>query len=624
MPAPSSGLTQSLLGNASNIVAYAHGRVDVVDSFIGQLSNSVLSLQAPSITPEFPTGGIVPAILVAETPTFEVPVWVSPAIPDAFTETLDVSDLELPAFTAALPDIQYGTAPAAFTGNVPDAPATNFNFDDPTLTVTLPDAPNLLTLNISNFAGVNMPTFTADAPELTAVAPTIREWTPEDAYTSTLLTALKSTLEDRILNGGTGLGDAESAIWERGREREARSSADAVAKLDEMEALGYMLPPGAYVDARLKIITETDYAERGASREVMIKSAELQLDNVKHALSTAQLVEGMLLQHTNSVEQRLFDATRYATEAGISLYNAKVQAFSAAIEVYRARAQVYEAQVRAEQGKVDAYRAQIAAEEAKASINRALVDQYRVQVDVALSAIKIFEAQIAAIQTKADIEKTKVMIFGEQVKGYVAQINAYTAGVEGYKATLTAEQTKQQVYTAQVQAFGARVEAAAKQIDARVASYRARLEAKTAEFDGYKATVQGEAARVQALAQSSGVVADAYKATVASVSSYNEVLTKQWQAVLEQSQRTAEIAVNAAKANAELYVTTRSLGLDAAKTGAQVAAQVGAAAINAVNFSGSVSSSEGYSANESVSFANSTSSSNSTSTNTNYTYSASV
>jgi len=624
MPAPSSGLTASLLGNASNIVAYAHSRVDVVDSFIGKLANSILTLQAPSITPEFPTGGDMPTIVVPTAPVFETPVWVSPAIPDAFTETLDITDLELPAFTAALPEINYGTAPTAFTGNVPDAPAVTFDFDDPTLAVTMPDAPNLLTLNISNFSGLDMPTFDAAVPELTAVAPSVREWTPEDAYTSTLLTALKASLEDRILNGGTGLGDAEAAIWERGREREARSSQDALLKLEEMEAMGYMLPPGAYLDARLKIITETDYAERGHSREVMIKSAELQLDNVKHALSTSAEVEGRLLEHTNQVEQRLFEATRYATEAGISIYNAKVQAFNAAVEVYRAQAQVYEARVRAEQGKVDAYRAQIAAEQAKAQVNQALVEQYRVQADVALSAIKIFEAQIAAIQTKADIEKTKVMIFGEQVKGYVAQINAYTAGVEAYRAQLQGEQTKQQVYASQVEAFTARVNAAARQIDTRVAAFRGRIEAKTAEFDSYKATVQGEASRVQALAQTNGVVADAYKATVAATSSYNEVLTKQWQAVLEQSQRTAEIAVNAAKANAELYVTTRSLGIEAAKTGAQVSAQVGAAAINAVNFSGSVSSSEGYSANESVSFVNSSSHSDSTSTNTNYNYSASV
>ena len=110
---------------------------------------------------------------------------------------------------------------------------------------------------------------------------------------------------------------------------------------------------------------------------------------------------------------------------------------------------------------------------------------------------------------------------------------------------------------------------------------------------------------------------------MASTSAYNEVLVKQWQVSLDQAQRTAEIGINTAKANAELYITTRSLALDAAKTGAQVSAQIGAAAMNAVNFSGTVSSSEAYSASESLSVVNSSSisNSNSSSTNTNYNYS---
>jgi len=624
MPAPSSGLTSTLLNSASGIVSYAQSRVTVVDNFVNQLASSVLSLQAPSITPQFPTGGIAPTIEVPAPPTFTTPVWASPGFPVAFTEILDTADLEISAFDDNPPEITYGTAPTAFTGSTPDAPAINLAFDDPTLTVALPAVPNLLTLTISNFEGMNLPSFNEAAPELVAVAPSIREYVPGAQYTSNLLAALKATLEDRIQNGGTGIGAAEQQIWERGREREARAAADALLKLDQMESLGYALPPGIYIDARTKIITETDYAERGHSREVMIKSAELQLDNVKHALTTAVQLEGQLIDYTNAVEQRMFDATKYATEAGIQIYNAKVQAFAATVDVYRAKVVVYEAQVRAETQKVEAYKAQISAEEAKARVNQALVEQYRVQIDAALSSIKIYEAQIAGIQAKAEIEKTKVMVFGEQVRGYVAQVNAYTAGVEGFRASLQAEQTKQQVYQSQVEAFTARVNASSRQIEARITAYKGRIDAKAAEYDGYRAAVQGESSRVQALSQTNGVLSDAYKAQVAATSAYNEVLTKQWQVALDQNQRTSEIAVNAAKANAELYITTRSLALDAAKTGAQVSAQIGSAAINAVNFSGSVSSSEGYSASESVSNSISTASSTSTGTSTNYNYSASV
>lgn len=624
------GLTGRLTGNAfslsGDVRAFADERTAVVDEFVSNLQNAVLTLVAPTIVPEFPTGGAAPAVDIPSPPTFAEPVWTAPGLPTALTAVLDVGDLDVEPFDIDPPALTYGSPPAAFDEAVPDAPGINLIFDDPTLTVSLPAPPALLSLSIVPFSGLNLPTFDADEPTLVAVEPSIREYTAGSQYTSDLLTTLKDKLAADI-TGGTGLSqEAENALWDRGREREYRAQFDALRQLDQMESLGYAFPPGVYLDARLKVSTETDYAIRGHSREVMIKSAELALDNVKHALTTATALEGQLIDYTNATEQRLFESSRYATEAQVAIYNAKVQAYAQMVDAYRAKVAVYEAQVRAEVSRVDAYRAQISAEEAKATINRALVDQYRVEVDAALSNIRIYEAEIAGIQAKAEIEKTKIMIFGEQVRGYTAQVNAYTAGVEGFRATIQADVSRQQAYQSQVEAFRARVDANARQVESRVAAYRGQIEAKNAEYDGYRAAVQGETARVESIARIGSVRADAYRSEVAAAGAYNDVLVRQWQATLDQNQRTAEIGINAAKANAELYITSRSLALDAVKTGATVAAQLGAASINALNFSASVSSSEGYneSRSESRSESNSNSNSNSNSTSVSYNYNASI
>jgi hypothetical protein len=608
------------LGNPTGISAYADQQTDAANTFLLRLGEAVAGLTPPSVTPEFITGEIAPALDIPAVPEFSEPVWTAPSIPTVFSELLEVEDLEIEPFDEDPPTLVFGSAPAAFSVAMPDAPGVNLVFDDPTLSVTLPAAPDLLSITVNAFSGLNLPTLDADEPTLTAVEPSIREYTPGDEYTSALLTALQTSLEERITDGGTGLNqDVENAIWDRGREREARSLRDALFDLDRMETLGYQLPPGIYLDARLKLQTEMDYANRGHSREVMIKSAELELDNVKHALSSAAQLEGTLINYTNSVEQRLFDSCKYATEAGVQIYNAKVQAFAALVDVYRAKIQAYEAEVRAEISRVEAYKAEIAAEEAKARVNVALVEQYKVQVEAALSSIEVYKAEIAGIQAKAEIEKTKVMVFGEQVRGYVAQVNAYTAGVEGFRATLQAEETKQRVYQSQVEAFTARVNASARQIEARIEAYKGRIQAKTVEWEGYKAQSQGEAARVQSIASLNSALAESYRAEVTGVSSYNETLTKQWQTVLDQGQRTAEVAIQAAKANAELYVTTRSLAIDAAKVGAQVSSQLGAAALNAINWSSSISNSQSW--GFSSSWSNSQSNSTSESTNTNYNYS---
>lgn len=624
MPAPTSGLTSSLMSTASGLVSYAQGQIGTANAFVSTIAQAVAGLTPPPISPVFPPGGSAPSVQISTPPAFGEIVWYAPGFPMPLTETLEVGDLQIEPFDEDAPELFFGTPPLPFEGTLPDAPPVDLAFEMPELNVSLPAPPSLLSLNVTPFGGMNLPTLDADEPVLTAVEPSIREYTPGQFYTSGLLTTLRSKLTE-MLEGGTGLGqDAETALWNRGREREARSKADAIMSLDQMEALGYVRPPGGYMDARTKIITETDYADRGHSREVMIESARLQLDSVKTALGQATQLEGQLITYTNATEQRLFEASRYVTEAGIQIYNAKVQAFGAMVDVYRAKVQAYEALIRAEVAKVDGYRAQIAAEQAKAEINRALVDQYRVQADVAMSSIRVFEARIGAIQARAEIEKAKVQVFGEQVRGYAAQVNAYTAGVEGYRARIDAETAKVEAFKSKVQAFGARADASARVIEARVTAFRGHIDAKSAEYDGYRAAVQAESARVDSIAKSHGVIADAYRARVQAEGMRNEVLVKQWQATLDQNQRVSEIAISAAKTNAEMYITTRSLALDAAKAGAQVSAQIGAAAMNAVNFSGTVSSSEGYQASESVSFSTNQSSSNSTSTSTNYNYNSNV
>ena len=65
------------------------------------------------------------------------------------------------------------------------------------------------------------------------------------------------------------------------------------------------LPPGIYLDARLRLATERDAQDRGHSREVMIKAAELQLDSLKNALAP-RLVE-MFVKDYNDEAENLAD-----------------------------------------------------------------------------------------------------------------------------------------------------------------------------------------------------------------------------------------------------------------------------------------------------------------------------
>lgn len=555
------------------------------------------------LNPEFPTT-TSPVIYALTAPTLNPISTLAIQAPAPFVGTVSVDNLLPEPFDDNPPEVAYGTVPSFSYEVAPEAPGVDVSYTMPVLDVTLPAAPSLLNLSIAPFSGISLPTITQDVPNLTAVAPDVVKYVPGQGYLSNLLTATQTTLLDRIQNGGTGLPpEAENALWDRQREREALATDTAILELERMETLGYAFPPGTFADARMKVTTEMAARTVSLGREIMIKQAELELANIQQSLSVATQLESTLINYQNQIEQRSFDAARYETEAGISVYNAKVQAYAAYVDAYKTKIAIYEAQIRGELAKVESYKTVVQAELAKAEINNALVNQYKVATEAALSRIEVFKAEVGAIQAKAEIEKLKISIYGEQIKAYTAKINSYTAEVEGYKATVQAEGFKQEAFKNKVQAYAAQVDAASKFAAVKIEEFKGRISAKALEWDGYKAASQAESNRVASLVAANQSIVDGYKAQILGVSSYNDTLTKQWQAVLEQSQRSAEIAVAASKVAAEKETSNRAISVEAQKSKAQVAAQLQAAIYNQYNFSEVRS--------------NSTSSSTSKNTNTN-------
>lgn len=586
----------------STWVAIAQSEVAKADRYVLQIANAAANIVPPVINPVFPTAPSAPPITVPDQPTFQDVVWELPDLPNAFTGSLNVDGLLPEPFDGQPPELNFAAPPVPFSENMPSAPGINTYWEEPELEVNLPAPPSLLSVTTRPFSGLSFPTISTDTPELTVVAPTVREYIPGSQYTSALLSAAQSTLQRFIVDGGTALPPAvEQALWDRAREREYRQAADAIDDLERMESLGYAFPPGVYVNARVKINTELAYTASMLSRDIAIEQAKLEQENVKFALQSAIQLEGQMIQYTNQIEQRAFESVKYATEAGVAIYNARVQAYTAYLDAYKTKVAIYEAQVRGEMAKVDAYKAEIEAERVKADINTALVQQYKVQIDAALSNIEVYKAEIAGIQTKAQIEQLKIQIFGEQVRAYATKVNAYTAGVEGFRAQIQAEGAKQEAFRSQVQAYSAQVDAAAKVAEAKIEEFKGLLGAKQTEWEGYKAAAQAQTSKVQAISAINQTIADAYRSETTAVAAYNDVLTKQWQASVEQAQRVAEIGVAAGKAQAEAYISARTLSIEAIKAGAQVSAQIGAAALNSANWNYTSGLSESWSHADSVS-----------------------
>jgi hypothetical protein len=273
--------------------------LDEALAFAQQLADGAASLNPPEIAITEPNLPDQPTLLNVDPPSLEDVTFSLPDLPPTFSGSVDVEGLLPEPFDQDPPALVLGAIPSAEFGPAPEAPGVNFDFEDPQLNLNLPGRPELMRINVRRFDGVTIPELPVDdTPEFDLVAPTVREYTPGAEYTSGLLTALRDELQGRIENGGTGLNpDVENAIWDRGREREARAMRDSILDLERMEEMGFDLPPGVYLDARLRINTENAATNMGLSREIMIKQAELELEAIQQALTIAQRLEADAIQY---------------------------------------------------------------------------------------------------------------------------------------------------------------------------------------------------------------------------------------------------------------------------------------------------------------------------------------
>lgn len=605
-------------GDAAEMFGTSQSLITKTEEYIDQINRLVGQIFPPVISVNFPTVANPPKPILADAPTLIDVAWQTPVQPAAFSGDLDISRYLPGAFNGVQPTLNFGAQPGAFVGQAPASPPIDLNFQYPTVQIVLPDPPSLLSIADVAFNPLNIPQFTAGVPELTISPPTPLPYIEKAFYTSQTLTDVQTSIQLALTdNTDTGLSAAtQQAMFDAAREREYRTMADALADLERMEELGFAFAPGVYLDARIKMQTEMHNTTAGLSREIMVKQAEMHLENVMKSRELAISLESRLIDYYNNIATRSFEAAKYITDASVAIYNAQVQAYAARLEGFKATVTAYEASIRGIEAQVEQLKAQIAFEQTKAEINNSLISQYKVEVDAALATLDVYKTQVSIIQVQASIEKTKVDAFAAQIQAYTGEINAYTAQVEAYKANVEAQGAIENVYKTQVDAYSAEVNAGVSAANALVAEYRGRIEAYTAQLDGYKAALQAMVEQARSAAEYNTAQTEAYRALVSAQGTYNEVLTKQWEAVLNEQVQITQVAVKAAEANGQLYISARQLSLDAAKTGAQVAAQLGAAALNAIHWSNS--------ANWSLSSSSVLSTSQSTSDSTNHNYNASI
>jgi hypothetical protein len=608
----------SFEGNAYQKVGDVFAKADTfattaykkAESFVNSLNSTLYAPPSISVT----WNSIAPPSIEALPSTPVLPV-ISFDIPGGQPGALTLSDpdIAIDDFDEAAPDLSIPAAPTLSYGVAPTVPVVGNVAVPAAPTIAQVPTPALLSLSTVSFAGVDLKESwlddLSDIPNLDIVAPTSYTYSRGPEYQSALLDTLKVKLGQRM-QGGTGLDPiVEQQIWARSRDRETNIALGNEQEImRQSEAFGFQLPSGVLA-AQLRAAQQDYYDKLSAfSRDVSIKQAEMEQQNLKDSISAGLQLEAQLVDYSWKLEQLAFDTAKQYADNAIQVHAAAVERFNALLQGYKVYADVYKSIIDGQLAKVEVYKAQLSAEETKATINATLVQQYKAQVEASLSQVEIYRAQVSAAETLVQLEQAKIGAAGEQIRAYVAQVNAETAKVEAYKAQVAAEATKVDVYRNKAQAFSAKASAQADRARANISRFTALAQAKTAEWEGYRAKVGAEQARIQALGLQSSSLLDGYRVAATAVTAKAEMQTKIWETQIRQYEAGQNITLQAAKINADNLMTANNARLDASKVGAQVFAQLTASAYGMLNASAGVSGSSGTSTTVSYNYSNDTTS----------------
>lgn len=168
---------------------------------------------------------------------------------------------------------------------------------------------------------------------------TVAPYEEPEEYSSTLSTSITTAINTRMA-GGTGLAPAnETAIWDRARERElstAQANIDQVTR--DVEAMGWMLPPGILVEGIRREQRAYYDKSSGLSRDIAIKQAELEQSNMQKIIDQAISFEGVIANINLQRSQKALDTYR----ANIDRFRAEVDQD---VKHWETQIRQYEAQI---------------------------------------------------------------------------------------------------------------------------------------------------------------------------------------------------------------------------------------------------------------------------------------
>jgi hypothetical protein len=607
-PIPSiDGWLNTLNGYARNAVSNAGSAANSLSNF--NPKQYTPNVQFKSIDTNIPT---LPSSSKPTAPNTVIPTRTAPAPPSITSPIMD--DLgQIPEFTDVMPELNLPTVPNPLNVNAPVKDfSINTDFDFPVApNDPLPDVPTLLSLNIPTALELNIPSFSLDFPTSNDIIPPGLTFSfTEEEYTSPLLTKVKDVLLERV-SGGTGLpADVEEAIWNRGRDREQRAALLAERTLlTDRAAQGFTRPTGSTQAMLNQIVQETQGKLIELSREIMIKQAELEQENIKTSIQQVLALEDILIKNHQFKVQRAFEVAKYIQDIQIELFKAYVSKFNIEVEAYKAFSSAYQARVAAELSKIEILKAQIEAEKLKGDINEQNIKIYLAKIEAVKNNAEIYKTLVSAISEKLKAEGLKLEIFKADIEAYSEQIKAkaseysiYSEQIKGELAKLGVYESKAKVYATRVQAYADTTDAKVKKLQGEIGIQELNIKKYAADIEAFIEQVKADQITAQTALEIYKAEIQAYLGDVEANKTAGELAIKAADNIIEQNRASALIAIQNAQITLESVKSAYNSLLEAQRASGSIYQGIASSALSAINVSANVQGQAQLSLNENHSY----------------------
>ncbi len=536
-----------------------------------------------------------------------------PAIPADFDpnsiSTLSLTSLgAFPELTDTSPTVSFPSQPAAFSGTAPVNTLTiKDDFVFPTSpTTTLPAVPTLQSLSLPTLSTITLPTFSEAVPVPDLVVPGQTFAFTESPYSSTLLTDVSSELLSRLTKS-TGLNtNVEAQLWDRARNRESLNATRSREENNFDNAqTGFSRPSGSMFAANSRLAQDTQNKIADLSREIAIKQADLEQENFKNTVSNILSLEATLIQNNNNIQERSFQAARFAQEVSINLFNAKVAAFGLQVEGYKLYELEFRSKLSAELSKLDVFKGELDSQRLINEINKTDIDLYTSQVQAVQTIVQTFKIEVDAVSSQIQAEGLKVQNFKSLVDVFAAEVGAKRDEFQAFGTAVDAESKKVDVYSTQVQAFSNRVQAYGQGVDAKkkiidvdIDKEKLRLQSHVAKLDLFGKNIQAEVSAYQAQTETFKAQASIYGAQIDAEKVKLDNDRQNIDNKIQLAKAKADVAISNANINIKNADSANQLTLDAIKSGATVQAQLAASALSGIQIGANISSQFSQSENQ--------------------------